>query len=310
MNRFEKNIIIENNKKNLFSYKMKLENILIAMFDYQNLPDNVFKRFIELSFIRYGVCGFDKVNDLYYTDFPVFSGELNQYGFLNSAYLITRTGENGETKEINKGIAIGFNNSVWQPDIDLLRFAQIFTECDKSILALLLNSRMHPVPIAKDSKEQQSINELFNNMYNGTLHSIIKDDKESKILQGDNYKPFNLLTLCDPKQIETLQYISKTYDDNLRRFIINYGIPLQSTGKMAQINEKELQGYDLYSQILPSDRLECRKEFVDNINRIFDLKIEVKLSGVWEKSFEKSMEVKENINETLKEMEDINNVIE
>ena len=52
-------------------------------------------------------------------------------------------------------------------------------------------------------------------------------------------------------------------------------------------------------------------EFIEMLSRsVFDLKIEVKLSEVWEKSFEKSMEVKENINETLKEMEDINNVIE
>ena len=70
----------------------------------------------------------------------------------------------------------------------------------------------------------------------------------------------------------------------LRRFCTLYGQPMQTSGKMAQQTIEELQGYDSFSMIIPSNRLEERQKGIDEFNRVFGENVTVEYNDAWQDS--------------------------
>lgn len=61
-----------------------------------------------------------------------------------------------------------------------------------------------------------------------------------------------------------------------------YGHAMQTSGKMAQQTTEELQGYNSFSMIIPSNRLEERKKGIDEFNRIFNENVTITYSEAWD----------------------------
>ena len=57
---------------------------------------------------------------------------------------------------------------------------------------------------------------------------------------------------------------------------------MQTSGKMAQQTTEELQGYNSFSMIIPSNRLEERKKGIDDFNRIFNENVSITYSEAWD----------------------------
>ena len=81
-----------------------------------------------------------------------------------------------------------------------------------------------------------------------------------------------------------MQYLSKFHDDLLRRFCTLYGQPMQTTGKMAQQTVEEIQGYDSFSMIIPSNRLEERQRGIAEFNRVFNENVTIEYNTAWQDS--------------------------
>ena len=59
---------------------------------------------------------------------------------------------------------------------------------------------------------------------------------------------------------------------------------MQTTGKMAQQTVEEIQGYDSFSMIIPSNRLEERQRGITEFNRVFSENVTVEYNDAWQDS--------------------------
>lgn len=291
-----KKILKENENNNIFLSNLSLiESIMFSMFTYKNLPDNVYSEYIEKCFSRYGACAFSKLkNGNFFTNYPIFSDGLDDYGIGTHAHIISVNSES-DVGFVNKDIAVGWNNSLHKPDFDILKYVSQLSEVDISLKSVVINSRLAPVYRASDGKESESIKEVLNSIYSGKPQVIVNKNTFSELINENEEK--KIINFTFPDEVEKLNYLSKYRDDIISCFAQTYGFNMQSTGKMAQQTMFELSGYEAFSKVIPSDRLKCRKDFCKNINEIFGLDISVDFSDVWKQDFMEFIERRDN-NET------------
>lgn len=284
------------------AYLWDMENQLFSMFDYDNLPFR--KEFLEWELQRMGfvAIGKDKdkeivVGSLIWTDYDKYG--LPKQG--SNVELWTKYGYSF-TGKLGKDIIIGFNNPIRTPELTLPYFADLFTEIDKSIKANVKISRVSSIPIAKDDKTKKALDAILTDIEDGCTKTIASELGIDNLI-NDEKEIVKMLHLTQPEQIERVQYLSKLWDDTNRRFWCKYGVSMNTNGKMAQINELELQGNEEYSHITPYTMLESRKELVELCNKTFDTKISVDFGKAWqhlkekEVSTSKQKESEENENE-------------
>ena len=86
------------------------------------------------------------------------------------------------------------------------------------------------------------------------------------------------LNLTDVTQADKIQYLSKLFDDLLKRFFIFYGHNLQTINQGSQTNNDELHGYDSISRLIPEIMLKCRQDFCEELNSTFGLNVSVRFN--------------------------------
>ena len=270
-----------------FHYYNTIENMLSSMFIYENLPETLPVREIEHNLIRYGACLIVHFADgTYYAGVPALRGQINNYGFGEQAICTTRNGKkvyDGFYNKDDSNAILIWNNSQYMPDFDIFRYANLFADVDKSINLNVINSRLHPIPVARDSKLKQAIDGIFKNIRKGKkTYSVLNDVSFSDIVNNkDNTIP--VLNLTDVTNADKIQYLSKLHDDLVARLGRLYGQNISSNGKMAQQTIKELSGYDTLSAIIPYDRLSCRKEAFEKFGKFIGLEnVTVKFNHAWE----------------------------
>lgn len=251
--------------------------IVMAMFDYDNLPFR--KEFLERLLLSYGyaaMCqsedgklhvGFFAYKDKDENGIPIGQIELNTL--------------NGEqyTAEIGKNAVLCFNNELRLPELMIWNYAEMFNETDISLKSLIHKARLAPIPLAKDSKTKSALESALTDVQNGYIKAVGYEGIKSDLL--DSKEPVTMLHLTEPEHTDKLQYMSKFYDDQLRRFMTFYGHPLSSASKMAQVTSAELEGYTTYSRIYPEVMLKERQTFIDEANKLFGTDIKVDYSKAW-----------------------------
>lgn len=276
---------IKDAKKKDFRNRCNLDFLkltLMSMFEYQNLPSSIPKRFIESYLIEQGTVGVGKIGSEIYVCKASPCGEVDAYGVGTRLTGATPIGEiNGK---IGLDVVLGINNSLMRGDYILSWYAHLISEIDLSMDANIINARLHPTPVAKNSKSKSVIDTVLNNMRNGKLESVVSDNVISE--WSDSYD-IPMLSLTNISNIEKIQYLSRFYDDTMKRFYNQYGHALQTQNKSAQQTTDEIHGMDSTSLVIPLDRLKCRKEMVSNINKLFGTNITVDFSPTWKLNFER-----------------------
>jgi hypothetical protein len=117
----------------------------------------------------------------------------------------------------------------------------------------------------------------------GELSAFVSKNVLAKEMGTDSPEVFNL---SDVKDVDKLQYLSRYYDDVLKRFFNYYGQALQNQNKSAQSISDELHGMDSVSFIIPLQILNCRKALCQQINDIFGLDVDVDFSLAWKLEFD------------------------
>lgn len=262
-------------------YITTLENQLCSMFVCDNMPNDM-SRQVERCLIRYGECGAGLLHDgTLYADVATLGGDIDIYGYGTQGEIITRNGKETIRGKIGTDIVVGWNNSERVPTFDLYRYAGLFRELEQSWRNNVIYSRMHPVPVAKNSKMKQAIDKIIKDNKDADKTETVINDIPFIDQVNDKGVSIDVLTLTDPDGVERLQYLSKAYDDLLRRWWNLYGMDMQSTGKMAQQTTVELEGYKAYSMIQPCDMLKCRQDWAHQINERFGTKFNYHFSPAW-----------------------------
>lgn len=275
---------ISSNDKLQLHYWSVLEQILTSMFNYSNLPKGLNRKYIEHTLIRFGCCAIVKIENEYFAGVPTIQPPLDNYGIGTEITITTYNGQHQVKGKIGKNCVLIWNNSEFIGDFIITWFAKMFKEIDISMEANVFNSRLHPIPIARNSKIKSAIDNIFKSIKgetkNNDIYSILSDTAFAEEINGTTSK-IEVLNLTDVKDVDKLQYLSKFHDDLLRRFCTLYGHAMQTSGKMAQQTTEELQGYNSFSMIIPSNRLEERKKGIDEFNKIFNENVSISYSEAW-----------------------------
>lgn len=256
---------------------IELYEIVMAMFEYDNLPFR--KEFIEELLLIYGNAAVGRDENGLHVGYLSYN-ELDENNMpIGKATITTRHGYQ-MTGEIDTDICLFFNNEIRLPELKLELYADMFSEADISIRSIIKKARLLPIPLTRDSKVKEAINEAFKDIDNGFIKAIgydaIMDD-----FAGDG-DPVTMLHLTEPEHTDKLQYMSKFYDDMLRRVLTFYGHPLSSASKMAQVTSAELEGYTTYSRIYPDVMLRQRQDNWKHANEILNTNVTVDYSRAWE----------------------------
>lgn len=268
-------------------YWCTLEQILTSMFEYNNLPKGLDRKYIEHTLIRFGCCAIVKINDEFFVGVPEIMPPLDNYGIGTEITITTYNGQHQKRGKIGENCALIWNNTEFVGDFIISWYAKMFKEIDISMEANVFNSRLHPIPVARNSKIKTAIDNIFKSIKgenkNNDTYSILSDTAFADEINGTATK-IDVLNLTDVKDVDKLQYLSKFHDDLLRRFCTLYGHSMQTTGKMAQQTVEEIQGYDSFSMIIPSNRLEERQKGIAEFNRIFGENVTVEYNEAWQDS--------------------------
>lgn len=270
------------NKTRLIAYKWQLQNQLFSMFQYKNIPFR--KEFLEWELMRVGFVAIAKIKNNIYVG-SLSGMEYDEYGLPkegSKAQFYTRYGKIGKNVTIGKDCVIGYNNTVRTPELFITYYAEMFNEIDKSIKTNVATSRCASVPMAKDDKTKVALDNILTEIQEGNPKPIASTNLLEELVDGENAEPVKMLHLTQPEQIERVQYLSKLYDDLQRRFWNTYGHSMNSTGKMAQVSEMELEGYETYSMITPFSMLESRQELIELCNTVLGTDFEVDFSNAWQ----------------------------
>lgn len=257
------------------------------MFDYDNIPFR--KEFLEWELLTFGFAAIARDSKGIYAG-SISGYEYDAYGLPaegSKVRFITRHGYSFDCT-LGTDCVIGYNNSIRTPEVGLEWYANILTEIDTSIDALVKKSRLNPMPVARNQNEKNAIKTALDNTANGQTDVILQENLLSQLNESDKGIP--IVSLTFPEEIERVQYLSKLHDDILRRGLTFYGHSLQSASKMAQVNEKELEGYETYSKVYPLQLLRERKDFLDQVNSVLGTDYSVDFSDAWKHLTEKPEE--------------------
>lgn len=252
--------------------------IVMAMFEYENLPFR--KEFLERLLLSYGYAAMCQTEDgkLHVGFFSYDDKDENGIP-IGEITLNTLNGEQYKAV-IGENAVLCFNNELRLPELMIWNYAEMFNETDISLKSLIHKARLAPIPLAKDSKTKAALESALNDVKNGYIKAVGYEGIKSDLL--DSKEPVTMLHLTEPEHTDKLQYMSKFYDDQLRRFMTFYGHPLSSASKMAQVTSAELEGYTTYSRIYPEVMLKERQTFIDEANALFGTDIKVDYSKAWE----------------------------
>ena len=253
-----------------FCYQKEFLDLITQMFDYDFGDTKTMDMWLlEQILTNIGCVGLCMIDGVLCYGTVSLSGKIHKDGIPTQATVFFFNGES-YSGEIDRDVVIMWNNKSHTPELKASQFSEVLTESDNSIMACVYNSRPYIAIIAKSQKIIGSIKTILKQWRDGkpqliagedTLHGIAFPEKEE----------VKTVNLSDPEIMDKIQYLSKLHDDILRRGLTYYGIPINSSGKMAQLNDKEIDGYESYSKIYPNNRLSERRKAIEKINKLFGI---------------------------------------
>lgn len=245
-------------------YYNTLKELAISMFEWENLPDTVDARFLELSLFEDGMAVFFKDEVIGFLALQtMIGGELSVYRIPN---IRTAYATNGYHKQLNKdNSVIIWNNMIRNNTVDDIKFfARKLYECDRTI-DVNIKAQKTPVAILCDENQRLTMMNLYA-QYDGNEPFIFggKELDLKKVTSISTQAPFIADKVNDMKNViwnEALTYLGISNVNNVKKERLITDEVNRNMG--ATVSSR-------YS------RLEMRKEACKKINKMFGLHIDVR----------------------------------
>lgn len=256
------------------SYIDEVINIMIAMFDYDNLPQATNKVVVE-TYLHGGACAIDKDGKAWSVTPKGLLREDFEFNEVIGIDILGNTfrGKNG------KDCVVGYNNYTKMPSTFIDKFAYDMSQIDLSMECNLRYARMNKGFRVSTEKERIVYENAMKKANEGET-PIFVSKNISELIEGENNNAFDL---TDVEKIDRLQYLSNFREDTLKNFWRKYGLNMNGFTKMAQQSIDEVNDSAIFSMVIPTIMLECRKEFVNKVNDLFGFNISVKFSDLWDR---------------------------
>ncbi len=267
MGRRRKTVFGESAINNNFSWRMyfgRLMELAISTFEWENLPDSVDERYMELSLFNEGSAVFFKDEELGYLALKCLNnGMLNVYNVPTNrrAFAV-----NGYQKQLSdKDSVIIWNNRLREPSWALVQYyAKRLWEYDRIID---VNIRAQKTPVVIQGTETQRL----------TLENLYKEyDGNAPIIMADKSLDLgNVLKVAktDAPYVSDKIYTLKTqlWNEALTALGIS-NVSFQKKERLISDEVTRSMGGTIASRW---SRLESRQKAADEINKMFGLNIEV-----------------------------------
>lgn len=261
---------------------------LQSMFKWENLPETVPQRSLELYLMINGHCAWIKHNGSFYVVQGGMGGEPNPY-YMPTKYVVANPAlKLSETFTIGENCVVGRNDNLYFGLIPLLsKYATLSTETDLSLWIADINLRLTSIISAPDDRTRENGESYLKRVADGELGVM----GETAFLDGIKVQPYGeKRTEAITDLIELTQYLKASKFNDL-------GLNANYNMKRESLNAEESQMNNDALLPLIDDMLSCRKEFCEGVNNMFGLNISVDFNSSW----------KDNIEEHEAELEAIKN---
>lgn len=250
------------NNATYLMYYNRLTELSISMFEWQNLPDTIDERYLELALFSTGMAVFFKDNDLddYLALRCMINGGFNVYRIpINRrAYA-----DNGYQKQLTiKDSVIIYNNLIHSNAmLDVRIFADRLTDLDRSIQ---VNARAQKTPVLIQCSENERL----------TMLNLYKDyDGNAPVVYGDrnlNPKGISVLKTDAPYTADKLYQLKTQIWNEALTYLGISNITINKKERMITDEVARTQGGVVASRY---SRLESRRQACRQINKMFGLDV-------------------------------------
>lgn len=252
------------NNYSFMQYYDRLTELSVSMFEWENLPDTIDERFLELVLFSDGMSVFFYDDVLGYLAMrTMIGGRLNIYQIPTQRTAYASNGYNANLDETNSVII--FNNLLHTNSLlDVEQFSKRLYNLDRAI-DVNANAQKTPILISCDETQRLTLKNLYM-QYDGNMPVIfgdkqLKPDSLKVISTGAPYVADKLYELKTQIWNEALTYL---------------GIPNISYQKKERMITDEVmrnQGGTIASRY---SRLKARQQACEQINKMFGLNISCK----------------------------------
>ena len=264
-----------------------------AMFKYENLPESIPQRELELQLQAFGHVGFIHRDGNLYALRGNFGGKPNPYYFPED-YIIANPSLNFSKEfKIDEDCIVVRNDSMYMGLMPLyLRYSTQLVENDLSMMISIINTRIINYLIANDDESMESAKEFIKGITNGDFGVIGGDS----VFESIKSLPSSELSGKITELIEAQQYLKAGWFNEL-------GLRENYNMKREAINSEEAQmTHDALFPLI-DDMLNCRKEGIEKVNEMFGTDISVDFNSVWKVNDEALDTVEDSITESEPEEE-------
>lgn len=238
-------------------YYNRLTELSTVMFNWQNMPDTVDLRFLELTLFSKGMCVFFKDEELGYLALPVnINGSLNVYGIPKERRAYASNGYNRVLDDTNS-VIIYNNYTHTSSKLDVEMFSRRLYNCDR-IIDININAQKTPIVIQCNEQQRLTMLNLYKS-YDGNEPFIFGD--KNLDLNGMKVFTTNAPFVADKVRQEKIQ----TWNEALTYL----GISNTNVQKKERLISDEMirsQGGTIASRY---SRLEMRRMACEQINKMF-----------------------------------------
>lgn len=244
-------------------YYNRLTELAISMFEWKNLPESVDPRFLELTLFSDGMCVFfrDEVMGELALQ-TMIGGNLSVYRIPKIRRAYATNGYNKKLDE-NDSVII-FNNMIHTNSIrDIEMFAQRLYNIDRTI-DVNINAQKTPILITCNENERLTMKNIYKE-FDGNSPVIYAN-------KGFDPKSVNVLKTDAPLVADNLYQLKTQIWNEALTYLGISNINVQKKERLLQDEVTRNLGGTIASRY---PRLEARKQACQQINKMFELNIDV-----------------------------------
>ena len=263
---------VKNVENGYWYWFWKLYNIVVDMFDYDNLPEELTKENIENNLILLGHCTFIRKRDgKLFTPFSrVF--DFDEYYqptkmvYANPKIIDYKTYLIGTTCEVIYNTSMKYR--VWNLKTDgglytfIARYARLLADIESTVDIYTVNMRETSYPTADGEPIANSIKAFFDKLALGE-RAVISDNSI--------INKFRTVDMGRPNPKDGINDLLIARDKVLEMFFRDIGVKMYNP-KKAQVNDQLLL-------ISLDDMLKARSEGLEKVNKMFGTDIKVRLNS-------------------------------